>query len=148
MSDHVEHTNQAEHNEAVLSYFESQSKEVEFGDWYVTIAFYSAIHRIEAMLDIIKPRISVGGVKTEVVEHSCNKALRMFYNTQSEHDVRNRLIKARFGRMFVPFYALYAKSRDARYNCQELEPNAWLTAKDNLQYVKDHCGYFMENVKK
>jgi len=139
MPDYGKHTAQAEHNEKLLSTFESQSWETEFGDWYVTIAFYSAVHYFEAMLYAVKPNIPVGGVKTEFVEHSSNRAFRGFYETHSEHCVREKLIRLKFGRISAPFNWLYERSRTARYNCQALEDDDCAKAKSNLQKVKSLC---------
>lgn len=45
-----QHTKQAIHNESLLSLLEQQARHIDYGDWYVTIAFYAAVHRIEAVL--------------------------------------------------------------------------------------------------
>jgi hypothetical protein len=38
------HTGQAAHNRELLSFIGSQGKQSQFSDWYVTIAFYAALH--------------------------------------------------------------------------------------------------------
>jgi hypothetical protein len=38
-----------------------QNKQAYFSDWYVTVAFYTAIHFYEAMLDVAKASVTVGG---------------------------------------------------------------------------------------
>ena len=49
-----QHDFQAKHNQELLDFLESSNKRDGFRDWYVTIAFYTAVLHFEAILINIK----------------------------------------------------------------------------------------------
>ena len=118
MPQYEQHTAQAEHNENFLNFLTEQSKQTEYSDWYVTVAFYTALHHFEAALSV-KP--SAG------FDHSPN------------HVTRNNIIKTTFKTLYPPYAILYQMSRIARYECHAPDSHDWNNAKTNLTGVKTAC---------
>lgn len=114
-----QHTTQAEHNEELLAFIGQHNKQAHFSDWYVTVAFYTALHYFEAMIFVIKP--------TSYGEHC------------SSHIKRNELVKKAFGQMHVPYAALYKVSRAARYNCNAPNSYSYTRMEAHLNNVKKEC---------
>jgi len=118
MPQYGQHKAQAEHNKKLLNFFKEQSKQSEYSDWYVTIAFYAALHYFEAVISM-KP---VNGLS-----HSRN------------HAVRNRVIKTTFKGLYQPYATLYERSRAARYDCHIPGKHDWTRAENLLGEVKKEC---------
>ena len=118
MPQYEQHTAQAEHNENFMNFLTEQGKQTEYSDWYVTVAFYTALHHFEAVLSTD----TVTGVS-----HSPN------------HTARNRTMKTVFGKLYRPYLALYEMSRIARYECHAPDSHDWNNAKTNLDGVKTEC---------
>jgi len=130
------HMKQSGHNCELLRFLGSQSKQSEFSDWYVTIAFYTALHYFEAMLAAAKPFVTVGGLCMSI-EHS--GALSLLYVKHSEHQIRKKLIKTNFPQIYNPYINLYEMSRTARYECHAPVAHNWVDAEFYLDGVKAGC---------
>ncbi len=50
MPEAVKHIKQAEHNEELLTHLLEVNKQSRFSDWYITVAFYTALHYIESVI--------------------------------------------------------------------------------------------------
>jgi len=118
MPSYDQHTAQAEHNKLFLDFLREHGKQVEYGDWYVTVAFYTALHCFEAVLSV-KP--------ADGLDHSPN------------HVARNRIIKTAFGRLYPSYSVLYQTSRVARYDCHAPSSLNWVEAEKYLDIVKKGC---------
>jgi len=130
-----QHAQQAKHNIELLHSFAQRSEQVKYSDWYVTVAFYAALHYFEGMLFSVKPVIpSAGGV---AVEHS--HVLRRRYNTHSEHHARDKVMCSDFQPIYTPYSMLYRMSRTARYNCHAPGKHDWARAESLLDEVKKEC---------
>jgi hypothetical protein len=97
--------------------------EIKFADWYVTIAFYTAVHYIEAMLSLVKPNIC----KIGTIYHS------------KDHTDREKIIKAKFNRVYLPYSSLYQYSRVARYENYDIDMSIRTDAKKRLDDLKKEC---------
>jgi D-alanyl-D-alanine dipeptidase len=137
-----QHTEQAEHNRELLRFFVQQDEQVKFSDWYVTVAFYSALHYFEAMLFSVKPVVPAGGV---AVEHS--DALCGVYRAYSTHRARDLAMRSLFQQIYAPYSALYRMSRTARYNCYMPGKHDWKRAETLLDSVKKECETLIRNKK-
>jgi len=95
-----------------------QNKQVEYSDWYVTVAFYTALHYFEAVLSV-KPAADF--------DHSPN------------HVARNKIMKIEFGTIYNHYSILYRTSRIARYECHAPDSYDWNDANTYLAGVKKEC---------
>jgi len=134
MPTYDQHTAQAEHNRELLGSLVQRDEAVKFSDWYVTVAFYAALHYYEAMLFSAKPVIPAGGA---AVEHSSD--LCAVYDVHSQHRIRNLVMGSNFKQIYPPYYSLYKMSRTARYNCHTPSKYGWLRAEKLLAEVKKEC---------
>jgi hypothetical protein len=142
MPTYIRHREQAEHNKALLTFFVRQNAEERFSDWYVTVAFYAALHCFEAMLFARKPVVPAGGA---AVEHSGD--LRDAYGTYSEHRLRSLVMCSDFQQIYTPYSLLYRMSRTARYNCHTPSKHDWKRAERLLDEVKTKCEALAGNKK-
>ena len=128
MSSYEEHMARVGHNKALLDFFETHEGHSIFSDWYVTIAFYTAAQRVEALFFVVKPQIK-GRVGTiTVIEHS------------SGHRERSAIIGRCFEKMHFAYTTLYGYSRIAKYRCYiPVSPNG-KSAKVLLREIEDKCG--------
>jgi len=136
-----QHTEQAEHNRALLYSLMQQNEHIKFSDWYVTIAFYAALHYFEAMLFFVKPVITAG----RAVEHS--DALCGVYRVYSKHRARDLAMRTFFQQIYASYSALYRMSRTARYNCHRPGKHDWERAETLLDSVKIACETLIRNKK-
>jgi len=136
MPSQEKHTEQAAHNCEMLRVIGSQNKQTDFSDWYVTIAFYAALHYFEAMLFAAKPSVTAGGLRMSI-EHS--GTLSVLYVKHSEHQIRKKLIKTNFQQIYNPYINLYEMSRAARYDCHAPTAHNWEKAEIFLDGVKTGC---------
>jgi hypothetical protein len=138
MPTHDRHAAQAAHNDDLLGAFAASSMHTGFGDWYVTISFYSAVHHFEAMLDRLKPQVTAGGCSVRA-EHS--EDLCRIYCTSSPHRVRSQMIKENqmFDSFSFEFNMLYKNSRTARYECHAFGEHDWKSAARYLAAVRRGC---------
>jgi len=86
------HLQQARHNESLLQKLSS----TEFPDWYGTIAFYSAIHYVEALF-------------------------RHFGASSHDHRQREYLLKESYPAIFKQYRPLLNWSMTARYDCSKMK---------------------------
>lgn len=127
MPTYDKHLRQAAHNEELMKRTVGLGGHGEFSDWAVTIAFYTAIHSVEAALATAKPKMRNGNV----VEHCL------------DHSLRNIVIKLVFGvNMHIPYSALYKYSKMAKYDCYEPKTYIRANAERCLEVVKRECQKF------
>lgn len=130
MSSSEQHDFQAKHNQELLDFLESSGKRDYFRDWYVTIAFYTALHRFDAILHIVAPAVNKGRSRMAI-------PLDVDYY---DHD--NRLMAMRdeaFSDIYRPYFALYSFSRLAKYNCHEPTMYIRLQVEKNLHAIITAC---------
>ena len=118
MPQYEQHTAQAAHNKKLLDFLAEHGKQAEYGDWYVTVAFYAALHHFEAVLSVT-PEAGF--------DHS------------PDHVTRNRVMKTAFRTIYRPYAALYRMSRTARYDCHAPDSHSWSIAETHLASVKREC---------
>jgi len=126
MPQYKQHRAQAEHNKKLLSHLTEQGKQSEYGDWYITVAFYAALHYFEAVISV-KP--------VNELSHSRN------------HAVRNRVMLTTFGALYRPYAVLYRLSRSARYDCHAPDKHDWRQAENLLNEVKKECDVLVSGRK-
>ena len=97
MADRDRHICQARRNVRLLSTFSVTG--TEYADWGITVAFYTALHLLEAYL---------AGRKVHLHDHSTR-------NSAVAREARLRAV----GRHYM---TLYWESRHARYNCRVFRP--------------------------
>jgi len=127
MSTYDEHMARVVHNKALLDFFEKHEGHSVFSDWFVTVAFYVAVQRIEAMFSIVKPQIRGRLGTTTVFEHS------------NGHRERSAVIGRCFETMYFAYTTLYGYSRIAQYRCYiPASPNG-KNAKELLRIIEEMC---------
>jgi len=127
-----QHTKQATHNEGLLSLLQQQARHIEYGDWFVTVAFYAALHRIEAML-YTKKYV----VRGSAVRHSSDA--RKIWGSLSDHGARELLMKQVFSALYDPYVTLYEMSQIAKYSCHLHSEFDWSRAVSLLELIKKMC---------
>jgi hypothetical protein len=123
MPQYDQHMKQATRNEKLFKLTKALDKNSEFCDWHVTIAFYTAVHYLEAMFVVVVPKTADG----KDVYH-CLK-----------HSNRNELIKSKFKQVHIPYSSLYKYSKSARYNCYESYNFYRADAEKRLLDIKEEC---------
>jgi hypothetical protein len=88
-----EHLRQAEHNQHCFDALD----QAHFPDWAATIAFYKAVHLVQALF--------------QLTGDSCGS-----------HSARNDILKKKFPRIWRQYHPLYSFSRLARYWCLKVKP--------------------------
>ncbi|MDR2694215.1 MAG: hypothetical protein LBB74_08395 [Chitinispirillales bacterium] len=127
MSTYDEHMERVGHNKALLDFLEIHEGHSVFSDWFVTVAFYTAVQRVEAMLFLVKPQIRGRVGTTTAVEH-CNG-----------HRERSAVIGRCFENLYFSYTALYGYSRIAKYRCYIPGPPNGKNAKELLQDIEAKC---------
>ena len=128
MATYKDHLSQAKHNECLCKYL-AEDPSLDYKDWLITAAFYSALHYIEANLyaDPSTPRH---------VDTSCPPGY-------SKHDWRLRLVAENYS---LECYKSYKKLFDASMAVRYLENwrrqpgaamNYYLDATAKLFYTRD-----------
>lgn len=148
MPDFQRHIEQARHNEKLLFYLQEKKLNNVFSDWYVTVAFYSAVHYFESVLYKRQFLFSYGGLKIQAA-HS--NALLKFFNSNSQHYVRRKVMLDHddiFGKIYNPYQSLYEMSRVARYDCNSPNSHDIGGAEKNLEDVKKECTKLSNSKKK
>jgi hypothetical protein len=138
MPSYEEHIMQAEHNEEMLAFLEEHDKHIYFSDWYVTTAFYTALHYYEAM--IFATKLTIGGITVQDSGTLCR-----YFDTDSERTVRKNVIKSHYSQLHKSYSYLYRGSRLARYNCYATDRHEWDLAKKYLGDVKIECKRLIAN---
>jgi hypothetical protein len=138
------HIIQANHNQDLLVHFSQEKKQSDFSDWYITIAFYTALHFIEAI--IFKKR-SFSINKTITVKGKHSSDFKAAINTNSEHYVRTILLNNNqdvFDKITFPYGNLYEQSRTARYDCHKTPSNDYIDAENDLMEIKKHSAKYLK----
>src|SRR5262245_13131123 len=87
-----EHLRQADHNQAFLA----EVDKTRFPDWFVTVAFYKAVHLAQSLF--------------AVAQLACKS-----------HGKRNSLLRSRYPEVWKNYQPLYAYSRLSRYWCMNVK---------------------------
>jgi len=125
-----QHDFQAKHNQELLDFLENSNKRDCFRDWYVTIAFYTAVHHFEAILHTVSPAVNKGRNRLSV-------QLDVDYY---DHDKRLTVMRDEvFREIYRPYLALYSFSRLAKYNCHETTIYIRLQVEKKLMTVATGC---------
>ena len=132
MPSNIQHTAQAAHNERLLLHLRQQAIHAEYGDWYVTVAFYAAIHHVEAML-FTKKQL----VRDTVIKHSTD--VRKILGSLSDHGAREWLLRRVFRNLYDPYMNLYQLSQVAKYACHVPNESDWSVAVSLLERMKVEC---------
>ena len=121
MPSNQSHIDQAKHNIQFLASFYSDYK---FNDWSITVAFYTCIHILEA---VIHKKKKIAYLQKELaIEHSdqlfkeiakANLPLPKNYSSSafSNHTARGIIVNENFKEIAGYFDLLYGNSRTARY---------------------------------
>jgi len=127
MSTYKEHMARFEHNKRLTEFLAEHEEYGILSDWYVTLAFYTASQRAEAMLFVVKPQIRGRMEVITTVEHSCG------------HKHQNQIIKDCFHSLRDAFMTLYGYSRVAKYRCHiDISPNS-KSPKALLWEIEEKC---------
>src|SRR5690348_12499946 len=92
MATETEHLNQAQHNRKLLNEIDHE----KFPDWAATVAFYTAVHLVQALL--------------KKSGDNCNS-----------HSSRNKRLRQKHPSVWKLYQPLYSYSRLARYWCMKLK---------------------------
>jgi len=139
MPSNDQHLKQAAHNEGLLSFLRQQAQHILYGDWYVTIAFYAAIHHIEAMLYTIKHTIRGGSTVQNPVFVKHSSDARKAWSLPTDHGARERILKCSFHNIYDPYMNLYQLSQTAKYNYHQTSEFEWGGAVSTLERIKTEC---------
>jgi hypothetical protein len=93
MATESDHLKQAQHNEKFLNSIDA----TQFPDWAATVAFYTAVHLVQALL--------------KHAGENCHS-----------HNSRNRKVRQHFPAIWKIYQPLYTYSRLARYWCMKVKP--------------------------
>jgi len=127
MSTYDEHMARVSHNKALLDFFEEHEADNIFSDWFVTVAFYTAAQRIEAMFSVVKPSIKGRVGTTTVIEHS------------GGHKERSAVVGRCFEKMHLAYTTLFGYSRIAQYRCYIPASANGKDAKSLLRKIERIC---------
>jgi hypothetical protein len=123
-----------EHNKALLAFLETHEADSGFSDWFVTGAFYAAVHRVEAMFTVVKPHIKGRFGTITVIEHCAG------------HRERSAVIGRCFERIHGAYTTLYGYSRIAKFRNYITIPIGSKSAKELLQNIEDMCDAYLTAV--
>ena len=98
MGNRAGHLEKASHNAGFLK--DLTQDENAFVDWVVTVAFYVALHFVDA-------------------------ALALFNIHPENHQIRNKQVSTRFRAVATKYMRLYVKSRHARYDIDSHKIISW-----------------------
>jgi hypothetical protein len=135
MPSHEQHLNQAKHNQELIGFIEANGGDDRFCDWCVTVAFYSALHYFEAVLPVVAPAINKNRQRGFVAEH---------YDGHTERLITMRVM---FQDIYIPYSALYNRSRAAKYIKYATSPIVKSLAKKHLEEVIVECRKIMSTWK-
>jgi hypothetical protein len=159
-----QHITQAQHNASVLTFLTQQEKQEELSDWFTTIAFYSALHFVEAIFFRRKPKIVCENGMPWPVQHSTDakvifnkiieqESIKKSQSSKdpthlsklrkaigSDHHARIKLLRESpisFQKIYTPFVNLYETSRKARYYCHNPKTYSYIDADDWFTAVRN-----------
>lgn len=127
MASREQHRKQAEHNQNLLKILDGTAGEERFDDWYVTAAFYAALHCFEAVLPAVAEKINYKRKLSLIAEH---------YDAHIDRLIAMRM---EFRDIFVPYSSLYNRSRAAKYRRYNITPIMKDLAKKRLDEVVTEC---------
>jgi len=127
MASQEQHKIQAKHNQDLLDFFEKTPGGDEFDDWYVTVAFYTALHHFEAILPAVASKINNKRKMGFVLEH---------YDTHAERSFAMQII---FYDVYIPYSSLYKRSKMAKYKKFVVTPVIKSLTKRHLEEVIREC---------
>ena len=119
MATENEHERQADHNQKFLDDLDP----TKYPDWAATVAFYIAVHRVQALL-----RVSGDRCKS--------------------HQKRNNILRAKFPSVWKHYQPLYSFSRLARYWCMRVQPDHVPYIRRRLGKVEQAIAAEMKHLKK
>jgi hypothetical protein len=111
MATESEHRKQAIHNQAFLDAIDARA----FPDWFVTAAFYKAVHLVEVLF-------------------------RRKGHPSGNHNRRNQQLKRHYQSVWRDYRPLYDLSRKARYWCVAITPPQVQKAKTRLARLERTIG--------
>lgn len=127
MASREQHLKQAEHNQELLGFLEETKGGDRFDDWYLTVAFYAALHHFEAILPIVAGKINSNRQRGLIAEH---------YDTHVDRLVAMRM---EFTDIFTSYSSLYNRSRAAKYRKYVTTPVMKSLTKKRLGEVVAEC---------
>ena len=131
-----EHIAQTKHNLGMLRFIDQNDKADCYMDWYVTVAFYAALHQFEAILPIVCPKINRLRKKVRLKDH--------YY----DHNERLLAMGDRaFKSVYIPYYSLYSYSRLAKYNCYSTATYTRVQVAKDLKGVIYECRKVVANMQ-
>ncbi|MDR0306923.1 MAG: hypothetical protein LBI42_08825 [Chitinispirillales bacterium] len=147
-----EHKKQAFHNDEFRKFIVRHDRPAKYNDWYVTTSFYSAVHYIEAMFDVIEPSVTIEGV-SETVKHSDQLSNKLFTDVtikpprKTAHAIRLQTLKENselngksvFSRIYIGYNRLYREAQDGIYNFMNPELYNLVSIGSRLDTVSKLC---------
>jgi len=103
MASREQHQKQAKHNQKLLDLLGEIKGEDRFDDWYITVAFYTALHHFESILPVVAPKLNKNRKQGFVREH---------YGFHTERVIAMQM---EFMDILTPYTPLYNRSRAAKY---------------------------------
>jgi len=135
MASREQHLKQAEHNQGLLGFLEETTGGDRYDDWYITVAFYAALHYFEAILPTVAQKINSNRQRGLISEH---------YDAHADRLVAMRM---EFADIFTPYSSLYNRSRAAKYRKYETTPIMKSLTKRYLEEVVVECRKTMNKWK-
>ena len=114
----------AKHNIEFLSTFYTN---IKYGDWVITVSFYSAVHLINFFI------YYRGVVKYRGEEYKSLDEIPKDYT--SYHSIRNQVVSENFREIEFYYLKLYSASCAARYKDYNLLPREVKEALNNLKEI-------------
>jgi len=136
MASQKQHELQAKHNQDLLAFLENTPGGDRFDDWYITVAFYTALHHFESILPVVAPKINSKRKMGFVSEH---------YDTHAERMPAMQMI---FYGVYGPYSSLYKRSRMAKYEKYATNPVIKSLAKKRLEEVVQECRRALDKLGK
>jgi len=127
MSTREQHLVQAKHNQDMLEFIDLNDKAERFRDWYVTVAFYTALHYFEAILPVVAHKINIG------------RKMGFVKEDYDVHDDRETAMMMEFKNVFTQYKQLYNLSRLAKYKLYCTTTRDKALSKKRLSEVKNEC---------
>jgi hypothetical protein len=145
-----DHLQQAERCERFSKFVLRHDRQKEFGDWYASAAFYSALNYIDALFHVMEPSLTVNITKdvenTIVVKHCdlldgiLGNVASKFYR-ETAHNIRLKTLKQNpaFDILYEKYSSLYSAVQSGRFNF--MNPNQYdpVAIGECLNELIDEC---------
>jgi len=131
------HEAQSEHNKGMLGFIDTNDNTDGFRDWYVTVAYYTALHYFEAILPIVVPKINSRRKISLLEEHYYDHGERLI----AMADV------AEFIYIHKPYSTLHKISKAAKYNEYDITLSMKISVRGYLTMVEDECNKLKRKYK-